>query len=288
MLEHLNPRPARPSRVVVLGAGGFVGSAIARRLATDGIASLPVTRKECDLLAPGAASRLGGLIRATDSVVLVSAIAPARAAADVTANVRMGEVVCQALGNVSPAHVVYVSSDAVYADDANPVTEQSCCHPSSLNGVMHLAREVMLRTSVKAPLAILRPTLIYGAGDPHNGYGPNRFRRLAAKGEPITLFGNGEEQRDHVFIDDVAALAALVLTHRSQGIVNVATGTSHSFRTVAEKVVALAPRPVPVQGTARKTPITHRHFDVTTTLKAFGTFRYTPLALGLERAAAET
>src|SRR5439155_1304652 len=147
LIEHLNPRPARPSRVVVLGAGGFVGSAIARRLATDGIASLPVTRKECDLLAPDAASRLGGLIRATDSVVLVSAIAPARAAADVTANVRMGEVVCQALGDVSPAHVVYVSSDAVYADDANPVTEQSCCHPSSLHGVMHLAREVMLSTS---------------------------------------------------------------------------------------------------------------------------------------------
>ena len=287
MLDHLSPQPTHPSRVVVLGAGGFVGSAIVRRLAAESIACLPLTRKECDLLAPDASTRLRSLIRGTDSVVVVSAIAPARTAADVTTNVRMVEVVCEVLAATPPAHLVYISSDAVYVDDANPVTERSCCQPSSLHGVMHLAREVMLRTSVKAPLAILRPTLLYGAGDPHNGYGPNRFRRLAAKGEPITLFGNGEEQRDHVFIDDVAAIVALALARRSRGILNVATGTSHSFRTLAEKVAALAPRPVAVQATPRQTPVTHRHFDITTALKAFPTFRYTPLDVGLQRAAGE-
>ena len=65
---------------------------------------------------------------------------------------------------------------------------------------MHLVREVMLRSALTAPLAILRPTLLYGAADPHNGYGPNRFRRLAAAGQDIVLFGEGEEQRDHVLI----------------------------------------------------------------------------------------
>ena len=28
-------------------------------------------------------------------------------------------------------------------------------------------------------LCIVRPTLVYGANDPHNGYGPNKFIRLA-------------------------------------------------------------------------------------------------------------
>ena len=288
MLEHVSPQRTRPGRVVVLGAGGFVGGAIVRRLAGDGIACLPVTRKECDLLAPDAAARLKGLVQATDSVVFVSAVAPARTAAHVTANVRMGEVVCEVLGATPPLHLVYISSDAVYVDDANPVTERSCCQPSSLHGVMHLAREVMLRNSVKAPLAVLRPTLLYGAGDPHNGYGPNRFRRLAAKGEAITLFGDGEEQRDHVFIDDVAAVAALAITHRSRGALNVATGRSTSFRAVAEMVVKLAPRPVPIQGTPRQSPITHRHFDVTACLKAFPTFHFTALDAGLRRATEET
>jgi UDP-glucose 4-epimerase len=41
----------------------------------------------------------------------------------------------------------------------------------------------------------VRSTLIYGEGDPHNGHGPNRFRRLAAAGQEIVLFGEGEERR---------------------------------------------------------------------------------------------
>lgn len=288
MLEHLQQEPGTPERVVVVGAGGFVGSAIVRRLAADGVPTLPLTRRELDLLAADAAGRLQTLVQPTDGVVIVSALAPVRAVPMLVPNIRMAEAVCEALAGSPVAHVVYVSSDAVYADDANPVTETSSRAPSTLHGMMHATRELMLATSVKAPLAILRPTLLYGPGDPHNGYGPNRFRRHAARGEPITLFGGGEEMRDHVFIDDVGALAALVLAHRSRGVLNVATGVSTSFHRVAEMVAARAPRPVEIGTSARQSAITHRHFDVTDCLKAFPTFRYTPLADGLDRASQET
>jgi UDP-glucose 4-epimerase len=284
MLEHLNTPPVPPARVVVLGAGGFVGRAIVRRLAQDRVAHVAVTRRECDLLAADAAERVRALVQPTDAAVFVSAIAPTRTAAALVENLRMAEAVCGALAAAPPAHLVYISSDAVYHDDANPVTEASCREPSSLHGIMHAARELMLGTGIKAPLAILRPTLLYGAGDPHNGYGPNRFRRQAARGETIGLFGGGEEMRDHVFIDDVGALTALVLAHRSRGALNVATGVSTSFHRVAESVVALARRPVEIKTSPRQNPITHRHFDVTATLKAFPTFRYTPLADGLREA----
>jgi nucleoside-diphosphate-sugar epimerase len=167
------------------------------------------------------------------------------------------------------------------------VTERSCQQPSSLHGAMHLAREIMLRTTLKLPLAILRPTLIYGAKDPHNGYGPNRFRRLAAKGETITLFGEGEEKRDHVHVDDVAALVSAVLQHRSTGTLNIATGRSASFREVAEIIATLSSRSVEIRGTPRQNPITHRHFDITDCLKAFPEFHYIPLRDGLARVAKE-
>jgi nucleoside-diphosphate-sugar epimerase len=220
-------------------------------------------------------------------VVFVSALAPTRNNAMLIDNLRMAEAICAALAAQPVGHLVYVSSDAVYSDDANPVTERSCQQPSSLHGVMHLAREIMLRAALKLPLAILRPTLIYGAKDPHNGYGPNRFRRLAAKGEAITLFGEGEEKRDHILVDDVAALASAVLHHRSKGVLNIATGRPASFREVAEMVVALSPRPVEIRGTPRQNPITHRHFDITDCLKAFPEFHYVPLRDGLARAAKE-
>jgi len=41
MLEHLNPTPQKPSRVVVLGAYGFVGGTCARLLAARGVPVLP-------------------------------------------------------------------------------------------------------------------------------------------------------------------------------------------------------------------------------------------------------
>ena len=287
MLEHSTSIRRAPSRVVVIGAGGFVGRAICTRLAADKVPVLALTRNELDLLKPEAAAALQRLLREDDSVVFVSALAPTLNNAMLIDNLRMAEAVCAALAAQPVGHLAYISSDAVYSDDANPVTERSCQQPSSLHGVMHLAREIMLHAALKLPLAILRPTLIYGAKDPHNGYGPNRFRRLAAKGEAITLFGEGEEKRDHILVDDVAALASAALHHRSKGVLNIATGRSASFREVAEMVVALSPRPVEIRGTPRQNPITHRHFDITDCLKAFPEFHYVPLRDGLARAAKE-
>ena len=155
---------------------------------------------------------------------------------------------------------------------------------------MHLAREIGISQSVNSPLANLRPTLIYGAVDPHNGYGPNRFRRDANAGKDIVLFGEGEEQRDHVFVDDVASIVLRVLKHRSSGVLNIATGSVHSFRYVADKVVEFSGRSVEVRGSPRNGPIPHngyRSFDNTATFKAFPDFRYTPLSEGLAKAQAE-
>ena len=222
--------------------------------------------------------------------MVISARAPCKDAAMLVDNVRMMECVCQALATASVSHVLYISSDAVYRDSRAPLTEESCAEPNSLHGVMHLARELMLKSVVTAPLAILRPTLLYGAADPHNGYGPNRFRRLAAAGQDIVLFGEGEEQRDHVLIDDVAEIVRRVLMHRSRGVLNVATGSVHSFRDIAERIAAMYDPAVPVRGSLRQGPMPHggyRPFDSTASRQAFPDFRYTDLATGLASAKAE-
>lgn len=289
MLEHLNAAPEAPQRTVVIGAGGFVGGSIAKALAAGGMPCVALTRKDVDLLADDADARLASQIKAGDSVAFVSAIAPAKNVTMLMQNLRMAEAVCDALAKVPPAHVLYISSDAVYADDQNPVTESSYCAPSTLHGMMHSARELMLKNAVTCPVAFLRPTLIYGAADPHSGYGPNRFRRQAEKGEPISIFGEGEEQRDHVLVDDVAKLAVLMLRHRSRGALNAVTGVSTSFAEIAGIVAKLhggkvvsAPRPGP------RPHLLHRFFDITQCHKAFPTFRFTPLAEGLAAVAAQT
>lgn len=287
MLEHLNATPRKPNRVVVIGAGGFVGSTIASLLARNAVPTLALTRRELDLLTPGTGGKLAVLLQPTDSVVMVSAIAPAKNVAMLMQNLQMANEVCEALAKAPIHHLVYISSDAVYSDDANPVTEQSYCAPSTLHGMMHAARELMLESSTSAPAAMLRPTLIYGARDPHGGYGPNRFRRQAAAGEDIPLFGEGEEQRDHVSVDDVAELARLILFHRSRGALNAATGVATSFNRIAHIVAGQFGNGVKVKEMPRTVPrphLVHRFFDISACYRAFPEFRFTPIEDGLERA----
>lgn len=286
MLEHLNSRAVDPARVVILGARGFVGAAAEQWLRARSVPVLSLGRAELDLLSGDAAKRLAGQLRPDDAVVVISARAPVKDVAMLVENARMMENICKALMAVSPRHIVYISSDAVYRDSSGPLTEQSCAEPASLHGAMHLARELMLKSVVTAPIAVLRPTLLYGEADPHNGYGPNRFRRLAAAGQDIVLFGDGEERRDHVLIDDVAELIGRVLTRRSRGTLNVATGEVWSFRQIAERIAQMAVPTIAVRGSLRSGPMPHggyRAFDIAACRTAFPDFHYVNLEAGLNR-----
>jgi len=288
MLTHLNAEPVNPERVVVIGAGGFVGGTLLDRLQQEGIAALGVTRKEVDLLADGAADALAALIKPGDSVVAVSAIAPCKNTAMLADNMKLTLAITTALAKSAPAHVVNISSDAVYPDEPLPLTEAVPAAPESLHGVMHLARELAFKADVTGPLAILRPSLLFGANDPHNGYGPNQFRRKVEAGEDIKLFGEGEERRDHIYIADVAEIITRVLKHKSTGVLNVATGEVHSFKSIAEKVVEISGKSVAINGSPRSGPMPHngyRPFGIDACRKAFPDFAYTTLEQGLKLSA---
>lgn len=284
MLVHGHRQALKPARVVVIGGGGFIASAIRRRLDADGIMTMALGRPALDLLATGAAANLANALRPDDVVIVASAIAPCKDLAMLLDNLRMVETVCTALQKRPVAHVVYLSSDAVYKDSATPLTEASCAEPGGLHGVMHLARELALRQAHAGHLTLLRPTLVYGLDDPHNGYGPNRFRRLAAAGQEIVLFGEGEERRDHVDVEDVAELARLIVVHRSAGIANAVSGQVTSFREIAEFASASFSPRVAVRGMPRIGTMPHdgyRAFDNSAVLAAFPGFGFKPWREGL-------
>jgi len=287
MLTHLNSQNEKPGRCVVIGAGGFIGGAIADKLAGFGVPVLRLGRAEIDLLAPDAAERLAGLLQKGDSVVAAAAIAPCKNAGQMRDNMRLVAALIDALKQAEPAHVVNIGSDAVFIDSPDPLREDSIKAPDSQHGAMHLAREIAFRAEIAAPLAILRPTLVYGGGDPHNGYGPNQFRRKANRGEPIALFGQGEERRDHVFIDDVAEIAARVVLRKSTGDLNLVTGKLASFHAIAEMAFAIAGRQEEIAYLPRRGPMPHngyRPFDNGATAAAFPDFSYTALEAGMRLA----
>ena len=232
-LTLLQPSPLKPRRVVVLGSG-FIGGAIAEHLVADSIEVLTLKSSSLNLLDDNAAKNLALKLRADDVLVFASAKAPCKDVDMLQDNIQMAKAVGKALSLQSVAQLIYISSDAVYKDSKEPISEKSCAEPQSLHGLMHLARELILRQQYQGPFAIVRPTLVYGIKDPHNGYGPNRFGRLAREGGEIVLFGKGEEKRDHVYVEDIAKLVRLLILHRAVGVINAVSNQTVSFNELAQ------------------------------------------------------
>jgi len=275
--------PRNPARVVLLGARGFIGGALRRRLEEARFDLRAFGSADIDLTHPASAEQLSKALRPTDAVVMLAALTPdkGRDIATLMKNLAMMQHLCAALERSGCSHLIYFSSDAVYPFTAGRVNEETPAAPHDLYGAMHLARELVARSLARIPLLILRPTLVYGAEDTHNAYGPNRFRRSVQADGRIQLFGEGEETRDHIHVDDVAALTVRCLERRSTGVLNAATGISTSFREVAELVAAQFSRPVEIVRAPRANAVTHRHYDVTELLKGFPDFRFVTLRDGI-------
>ncbi len=178
----------------------------------------------------------------------------------------------------------YVSSDAVYGFDVNPVTEATPVAPGNYYALAKYAGEKImdfLSATKGVPLLTLRVAGVYGPGDPHSAYGPNTFARTLARDRSIRVFGAGEEERDHIYVDDVARLMAALLGARATGVFNVATGESRSFAQIVELLRELVPYPLTVTSAARKGPVTHRRYDITRLRLAVPGFRFTPVHDGL-------
>jgi nucleoside-diphosphate-sugar epimerase len=288
MLTHGLSEPRKPGRVVVLGAGGFLGRHLCAALTAGGIPALALGSNDIDLADAAAGARLRERLTPADSVVFLSALTPdkGRDSATLMRNLAMARSVCEATRGANAAHLIYASSDAVYSFADETISEATPAVPADLYGAMHRTRELILGAEAQVPLAILRLTAIYGAGDTHNSYGPNRFIRQALADGRIPLFGGGEETRDHLYVDDAVALIVQALASRSTGLANLASGESVSFGDVARQVAALAGRPVEIQPSARQNPATHRRFDIANLKRAFPNVALTPLADGLRKTVA--
>jgi nucleoside-diphosphate-sugar epimerase len=288
MLTHLNSTPAFPPRVAVFGAKGFVGNALRIALTAEGASVVPIGRPGVDLLDPSCVGPMSKLWAPEDAIVITAALTPDRGrdGSAFLKNLQMADHVASSVANRGCSHLVYFSSDAVYGAGPTVIGEATPAAPADLYGVMHLAREMLFKevaARLRVPFCILRPCAIYGAGDTHNSYGPNRFIRTALADGRIKIFGAGEETRDHVYIDDVCRVAAMALRCRSTGTLNVASGQTVTFGWLASEIARMAGISIAIEQLPRTGPVTHRSFDTTSMIQSFPAHEPTPISAGLER-----
>lgn len=255
-------KPIKPKRVVILGSGGFISSNLEKILKLKNINYLAIRRKDVDLLKKSSITKLKTKIRKQDTVVIIAAKAPCKNLEMLEKNIMIVNNICLSLENKKLNQLLYVSSDAVYSDSLKKINENSKTNPDNFHGLMHLFREKILSLISKNNLCILRPTLIYGKNDPHNGYGPNSFLRLAKKNLPIKLFGKGEELRDHIDVKDVARIIYNSIVFKYTGTLNLVTGTKISFLKIAQLAIKNTKSSSKILFTKRTQPMPHNGYRV--------------------------
>lgn len=225
-------------RTLVLGGTGFIGQALTRLMTEEGMDFISVGSKGINLESEDAHEQVSHLAKQCSSVVFLSAIAPTKTITDLRRNALITESVCKGLAQAPTIkHLTVVSSDAVYSSRDSFVSEATPPAPDSLHGVMNLSREIACNQIGIDKVMIVRPTGVYGPGDTHDSYGPNRFARQIIAEERVQVFGEGLGIRDHVHVQDVSRLVAGVVSDTESGIVNAVSGSSISFRRLAERMV---------------------------------------------------
>ena len=286
MITHQNPQSQKPIRVVLLGARGFIGTAIRRQIEAQDIPVIALTSAELDLAEAAAADRLAALLKLSDAVVMLAALTPdkGRDIATLMKNLAMMQSVCAALEKSGCAHLVYFSSDAVYDTAVSRVTEDTPASPQDLYGAMHYTREIMARSLAKIPVLVLRPTLVYGSGDTHNSYGPNRFSPCRAKGrENHAVRRRRGDARSHSRGRRRGAHRALPAPQEYRHALTLPPVFPSPFTRSQRLVAKQFGNGIEVITTPRANPITQRHYDVTNLIKAFPDFRFIAPEDGIAR-----
>jgi UDP-glucose 4-epimerase len=253
------------SHALVTGGAGFIGSHLTRALLAEGrrvtvLDNLSVGRR--DAVPEGARFVHGDIrddaavteaLREVDCVFHLAAQVTIRGSFDrfqddLDTNVMGTARLLRAIDRQQVKWFTFASSMAVYADaeSAAPIDESHPKRPLSPYGIGKLAAEDVSSQIMEArgiPFTAMRFFNTYGPGQtftPYVGVLTIFITRLL-RGESITIFGDGQQQRDFVHVSDIVA-GTMAAPGKTPGRYNLGTGRGTSLNQMASMVLAkLAP-----------------------------------------------
>ena len=182
--------------------------------------------------------------------------------------------------------IVFSSSAAVYGDTSTSVSEDSVLKPKSPYAQNKIDGEEILK-KLKTPSVALRYFNVYGPGQSDAYAGViTTFIKRALQNLDISIYGDGGQVRDFIFVDDVAEanIAAMNYPGKTFEIFNIGSGVETTIKELAEKIVALTKSSSKIQYMpAREGDIVYSLADVSKAKKVLGWEAKTPLEQGLKQ-----
>ena len=278
--------------ILILGHTGFIGCRIYKELTSSGlnIPVIGVSSREVDLCDASSIDALASICNSATRLVVCSGIK--RQFGDTVEifyqNLRMIENLSRFVACNKISQLIYLSSSAVYGESNHNlnIAESTLVDPQTYYGLGKFSSESMFKIAMQKknasiPFAILRLPLIYGPGDTSEGYGPADFVSRIMTGMPVTLWGDGKELREFVFVDDVARLVNEVIRTNFHGLINVATGISHTYSEVIGTLSELIKKPINIKCRERTRTCVDHKFNTKNLVASFQQFKFSSLEEGL-------
>ena len=134
--------------------------------------------------------------------------------------------------------LVYASTSSLYSGNHPPHKETDSVAPKIHYETTFYARELIAQAYFREfglKSAGMRYFSVYGYNEMHKGEFANLITQFIwgiRKGRQPVIYGDGEQARDFVFIDDVTQANILAMKTGMEGVFNVGTGKSHSINEI--------------------------------------------------------
>lgn len=174
---------------------------------------------------------------------------------------------------------------AILGDATPPISEAMAAAPLSPYGASKLATEGFCSAyfgSYGLPCASLRFSNIYGPKSAHKKSVVAAFIRRALNGEPLVIYGDGSQQRDYLYVGDLARGIAAAIGGRVNGTFQLGSGRPTSILELVQALASATGSRLNIQHEpARKGEVHSTWCDVGKAREAFGYAAPTALAAGL-------